>query len=200
MANNMTPTTRWGRSSAGSRDLATRWGRNGANPFYSQWNDFLRNFESDFFSDDKSLAPMDTQNWVDFAPAVDIEEGKGVFMITADLPGLKADDIKIDVTNRTLKISGMRKQEITKDNPVEGNYYERSFGKFVRTFNLPEAVDSRKIEAHFEDGVLRVVLPKSQVELSQDVKIQSGKPQGWLDRLTSKKEAKEVSDKKETPN
>lgn len=184
--NNMTPTTRWGRRALRPRDLM------------SQWSDFMRDFESDFFGNQKALSSnRDTDIWSDFSPAVDIEEGKGVYMITADLPGIKADDIKVDVTNKTLKISGVRNRE-TKD---EGNnYYERTSGQFVREFTLPEAVDSRKIEAHFEDGVLRVVLPKGQVELSQDVKIQSGKPQGWLDRLTSKKDAKEVSDKKETPN
>lgn len=194
MMRSMTP-NKLGRTSAGSRDLATRWGSEWMSPF-NQWNEFLRDFESGFFGDNP-LAKTDVQGWTDFAPAVDIEEGKGVFVISADLPGMKSDDIKIDVTNRTLKISGVRKQEVKDEG---NNYYERSSGRFVRTFNLPDAVDSRKIEAHFEDGVLRVVLPKSQVELSQDVKIQSGKPQGWLDRLTSKKEAKEVSEKTETPN
>lgn len=100
-----------------------------------------------------------------------------MYMIAADLPGLRTEDVKIDLHDRVLRISGERTREKKED---LNNYYERSSGRFVRSFTLPESVDAKKVEAHFENGVLRILLPKTEIQATQEVKIQSGKTEGSL--------------------
>jgi HSP20 family protein len=92
-------------------------------------------------------------------PAVDLYEKDDHFVIKAELPGVDKKDIKVDLKDRMLTLSGER----TYDNEVkEENYYrkERSYGKFQRAFRLPADVDSDKIKAEFKDGVLQVEVPK----------------------------------------
>ena len=92
-------------------------------------------------------------------PAVDLYEKDDHFVIKAELPGVDKNDIKVDLKDRVLTLSGER----TYDNEVkEENYYrkERSYGKFQRAFRLPADVDSDKIKAEFKDGVLQVEVPK----------------------------------------
>jgi len=147
----------------------------------SRFDNFFNDFEKEFFDNNRALTDQrGGDNFGDFTPAIDIEEDNGMYMITADLPGVKNEDVKIDVNDRTLRISGERARESRDD---ANSYYERSYGRFVRSFNLPEAVDPKKIEAHFEDGVLRVLLPKTEVQAPQQVKVQTGKPQGLIDRF-----------------
>jgi HSP20 family protein len=97
----------------------------------------------------------------EIAPSVDIfEEGNEVIM-KADLPGIRKEDIKIDMNENIMTITGekKRKEKIEK----EGFYrYERSFGSFCRRFELPSDLDTEKIKAHFEDGVLEVRVPKTK--------------------------------------
>ncbi len=93
-------------------------------------------------------------------PFCDIyEEGKDI-VLKADLPGMKKDDIKIDLSENVLTISGEKKKE---EKVEKGDYYryERRHGTFFRRFELPFEIDPEKIKAHFEDGVLEVRLPKS---------------------------------------
>ena len=92
-------------------------------------------------------------------PAVDLYEKDDHFVIKAELPGVDKNDIKVDLKDRVLTLSGER----TYDNEIkEENYYrkERSYGKFQRAFRLPADVDSDKIKAEFKDGVLQVEVPK----------------------------------------
>lgn len=150
--------------------------------FFSRFDDFFNDFERDLLgSSDRSLSQLQGRGMIEeFSPAVDIEESEDMYMISADLPGMKEEDVKINVNDRTLRISGERNRE-TKDE--DKGYFERSCGRFTRSFTLPEAVDSKKIEAHFSDGVLRILLPKTEVKSAQEVKIQSGKPQGLIERF-----------------
>ncbi len=103
-------------------------------------------------------------------PAVDLYEKDDHFVIKAELPGVDKEDIKVDLKDRVLTLSGER----TYDNEVkEENYYrkERSYGKFQRAFTLPTDVDSDKITAEFKDGVLRVEVPKPEEKKAQEVTI-----------------------------
>jgi HSP20 family protein len=138
--------------------------------FFSRFEDFFNDFERDYYGD-RSLAERG-ENRMDFNPAADIEESDNMYLISMDLPGTKQENIKVDVNDRTLRISGERTRE--SKNEESNNYYERSYGRFVRSFSLPQAVDPKKIEAHFEDGVLRVLLPKTETRAPQEIKIQSG--------------------------
>jgi HSP20 family protein len=148
--------------------------------FLSRFDNFFGDFEKDFFGSDDRALTQRSGELMDFNPPVDIEESEGMYLISVDLPGIKTENVKVDVQDRTLRISGERTRE-SKDEST--HYYERSQGRFVRTFNLPEAVDAKKIEAHSEDGVLRVLLPKTEIKTPQEVKIQSGKPQGLISRF-----------------
>ena len=95
-------------------------------------------------------------------PKVDIVEEDKSYKLSAELPGLDLDDIKLDLSDGVLTLSGEKKTE--KEENKEGNYHmmERSYGYFKRSFSLPPSVEEDKIKADFKKGVLRVVMPKSE--------------------------------------
>lgn len=95
----------------------------------------------------------------DWAPSVDIEETEKEFVVKADLPDVKKEDVKVHVENGILRIEGERKIE----KEEKGKTYhrvERSYGSFTRAFSLPEGVEQEKTTASYKDGVLQVTLPK----------------------------------------
>ena len=128
---------------------------------------FNRLFDDPFFR----IGRMDDDSGLDtWNPAVDLYEKDDHFMITAELPGVDKNDVKIDLKDRLLTLSGER----TYDNEVkEENYYrrERSYGKFQRAFTLPADVDSDKIMAELKDGVLRIEVPKPEEKKAKQVTI-----------------------------
>jgi HSP20 family protein len=96
-------------------------------------------------------------------PAVDVVEKEGHFEITAELPGVDPKDIEVNVNMDTLRIKGEKREEKeTEDQKKDFHLSERRFGAFQRTFRFPEHVNPDKIEASFRDGVLTIVLPKSE--------------------------------------
>ena len=99
-------------------------------------------------------------NFADFMPAVDIEENDGEFVVKADLPEVKKEEIKVHVQEGVLTIEGERKQE-KEEKGKRFHKIEREYGRFVRRFALPSEVDGDKVRAEFKDGVLRVSLPKA---------------------------------------
>jgi len=130
-------------------------------------NRINRLFEEPFFRISR-LADDDSMGM--WNPAVDLYEKDDHFVIKAELPGVDKSDIKIDLKDRVLTLSGER----TYDNEVkEENYYrqERSYGKFQRVFRLPDDVDSDKIKAEFKDGVLQVEVPKPEDKKAKEVTI-----------------------------
>jgi len=96
-----------------------------------------------------------------FSPAVDVAVEKDNVVVKADLPGLSKDDVTVTLQDNYLTITGEKKHETEQQ---EANYFlsERVYGSFTRTIELPVAVDARKIEARFKDGVLHVTLPKTE--------------------------------------
>jgi HSP20 family protein len=104
----------------------------------------------------------DSLELADWSPLVDITETDQEYLFKADLPEMKKDDVKVTVENGMLTISGERKVEREEKN-TKFHRIERSFGRFLRTFTIPEDADASKIAADFKDGVLRVHLPKSAV-------------------------------------
>lgn len=96
-----------------------------------------------------------------WSPSVDIAETKDEIVVSADLPGLNKEDIKVNVENNVLTFSGERKQE-KKDEGSNYHRLERSYGFFSRSFTLPATVKSDKIKAAYKDGVLRLSLPKAE--------------------------------------
>jgi len=94
-----------------------------------------------------------------FVPAVDVAEEKDAFLVTAELPGLKAEEIQINVEKNVLTLSGERKldQKEQKEGYVR---IERAYGAFARSFVLPETADGEKVDANLQDGLLKVRIPK----------------------------------------
>ena len=98
--------------------------------------------------------------FADFMPAVDIEETDGEFIVKADLPDVKKEEIKIHLQEGVLAIEGERRQE-KEEKGKRFHKVEREYGRFVRRFALPTEVEGDKVRAEFKDGVLNVVLPKA---------------------------------------
>lgn len=101
--------------------------------------------------------PVEERGWM---PAVDVFEKADKFVVKAELPGIKEEDIHVSVVGDTLSIRGEKK---TETEVKEEDYYrsERSYGSFYRSIPIPSNVNADKISASFEDGVLEVALPKS---------------------------------------
>ena len=95
----------------------------------------------------------------DFVPSVNTREGEYAYHVEVDLPGIKKEDVDISVDGNVLTISGERK---VKNEVKEDDYYkvESKYGKFSRSFTLPEEVNSEKVNAKFEDGLLKITLEK----------------------------------------
>jgi HSP20 family protein len=106
-------------------------------------------------------------------PAMDLVETAEHFVLRADLPGLGEDDVKIEVQDRTLTLSGEREAEHESDG--EGYYrLERASGAFSRSLTLPEGVDAEQIAANFDNGVLEVRIPKPEERKPHRIEIQVG--------------------------
>jgi len=113
----------------------------------------------------------EVKNDIAFAPIVNTREGDDAYYVEVELPGVKKEDISIDVNEDVLTISGERK---IKEEQKEENFYkvESVYGKFERSFNLPEDVDTDKIEAKSENGVLEIKIPKVQKVETKPKKIE----------------------------
>ncbi|MDH5695406.1 MAG: Hsp20/alpha crystallin family protein [Dehalococcoidia bacterium] len=101
--------------------------------------------------------PVEEKGW---APAIEMFEKEDKYVVKAELPGIKEEDIDVSVVGDTLTIKGERKAETE---VKEEDYYccERSYGSLFRSIALPSTVDTKKIEASYDDGVLEVSLPKA---------------------------------------
>ncbi len=104
-------------------------------------------------------------------PAVDIHETDDEYVVKADLPGLKKEDIQIDLKDSTLTLKGEKRfeEKVSKDNYIRT---ERAYGTFVRSFTLPHNVDSEKIKASYKDGVLELTLPKKEEAKPKQIKVE----------------------------
>lgn len=125
----------------------------------------------------------------------DVTEKDSHFLLSFDMPGVKEEDIKIEVLENKLTVSGER-HDVFGDS--EGHRYssERRYGRFLRSFSLPESVEADKIEANFENGVLGVAIPKKEAVKGRTVQVHSGKSGIFKKLLGSKNETKIVKDVK----
>ena len=95
----------------------------------------------------------------DFLPSFDVKETKDSYVVEADLPGVKEEDVDISLSGNILQIGGRREQEARE----EGDQWfvvERSHGQFTRSFSLPEGADADSVKAEMKNGVLRIQIPK----------------------------------------
>jgi len=105
----------------------------------------------------KSEESMTLAQW---SPSVDIGENDKEFVVKAELPEVKKEDIKVNVENGTLSISGERKVE-KEEKTMKFHRVERAYGRFERSFSLPDEADADKITSEYKDGILTVHLPKN---------------------------------------
>ena len=121
---------------------------------------------------DRTVKPGDAA-FAAFMPAVDIQETDAEFIVKADLPDVKKEDIKIHLEKGVLAIEGERKQE-KEEQGRKFHKIEREYGRFVRRFSLPTEVEAGKVRAEFKHGVLNVVLPKAPSATSKTIEVKVG--------------------------
>jgi HSP20 family protein len=107
----------------------------------------------------------------EWTPLVDITEDDKEYLIKAELPEVKKEDVKVTVENGTLTITGERKFE-KEEKGKKYHRMERAYGSFMRSFTLPEGAAGDKTTADFKDGVLKVHLPKSAEAKPKSIEVQ----------------------------
>ena len=106
-----------------------------------------------------------------WAPRVDIHETDKEFLVDVEVPGMDKKDIKVEVRDNTLTIFGERTNE-RKTETTETYRVERNYGKFERSFSLPETVDGGKVTAKYNNGVLEIALPKTEKAKPKEIPIE----------------------------
>ncbi|MDD3095753.1 MAG: Hsp20/alpha crystallin family protein, partial [Candidatus Marinimicrobia bacterium] len=134
---------------------------NGVSRFY---NSLLDDFFSDpFFSAERS----EPVHWV---PRVEVEENEDEYVMHLEVPGMKKNDIDISVKDNVITISGEKKERVhKKDSQCHLN--EICYGKFSRSFQLPNNVDTEKIKGNWESGILSIEIPKTEVAKPRKIEI-----------------------------
>ena len=130
-------------------------------------NDFFSPLQSSLL-DDFFLGPRERRL---HTPAVNIKETKNGFAFELSLPGVKKEDLDLELDSNVLTIKAQRKL----NDEVEGEkYLKREFGQvnFERSFRIPETIDREQIKAKFEDGILHITVPKSEKEKSLKIELQ----------------------------
>ncbi|MTI86743.1 MAG: Hsp20/alpha crystallin family protein [Balneolaceae bacterium] len=105
-----------------------------------------------------------------FMPIVDISETETEFEVSAELPGMKKEDIEVNLENGRLTLSGERNMETEQE---EKNYHrvESRYGKFSRSFYLPDTIDEDNIKAQYQDGVLNITIGKNSEKVKKQIEI-----------------------------
>lgn len=168
-------------------------GESNINPLISNWDSFNNEFERMFREMDNMLTPwrsrlQDLGTGSLSSLAFDVDEEEDSYIVSVDLPGVRKDDVNIEVQGNQLVITGERKRA---REGKEGSIrrMEKRYGKFQRVLTLPEGTDADRIEAHFENGVLQLAIPKSERVKPKKITIGEG---GFLKKLIDK-ESKKVS-------
>ncbi len=119
----------------------------------------------DFFND---VVASDTGRM--FVPSLDITEDESHYHVHVALPGMNKDDINVDLQDRRLTITGERKEE-KEEKETKHHLTETRYGKFERSVMLPDNIDQNKIDARFEDGVLKLDIEKKEKQVNKQIKI-----------------------------
>ena len=103
-------------------------------------------------------------------PSLDVKETADRVEVSAELPGMRKEDIKLSIRDNVLHLTGEKKRE---DEEKDTNFHrvERIYGMFSRSITLPAHVEIDKVEAYFKDGVLRLILPKAEQEKPKQIEI-----------------------------
>lgn len=146
-----------------------------------EFPEFRRGFD-DFFT--RMFSPFWDRSWMgpsselsEFIPAADAFIDQNKFHVQMALPGVRPEDVNLQVHGNELRVTGERKQEIT---PSEDRTYRREiiYGSFERTFTLPEGIQADKVEANFQNGVLDITAPLSEKAMPRKIEIKGETPSG----------------------
>lgn len=139
-------------------------------PFRS-FKPFHGDFDRFFNEVARGIAPEGVAASGAWHPNVDVYETDDSYVLKADLPGINKEDIKIDLNNDSLTLTGERKfeEKVEKDKYVR---IERRYGSFSRSFALSDRVDRENIAANYKDGVLEITLPKKQEAKPKEIKVE----------------------------
>ena len=153
----------------------TRW-----EPFKMRWDPFKELEEME-----KRLATLfgrvplrsegekEAMTVAEWSPLVDITEDEKEYLIKAEVPEVKKEDVKLTIQDNVLSISGERKYE-KEEKGKKYHRVERAYGSFMRSFTLPEDADGSKVSAEYKDGVLKVHLPKSEKAKPKAIEVKVG--------------------------
>jgi HSP20 family protein len=146
-----------------------RWQTPGLSPFAGLSS--LRNEIDRLFEAPLSELGRASQFLTGAAPALDVYEDKDNFVVKAELPGMKKEDIEVSLHDGSLSISGERKSEQNLEN-AQTHRTERFFGRFQRTVNLPAPVVAEKVSGQYKDGILTITLPKAEEAKPKQIDVQ----------------------------
>lgn len=140
-----------------------------------KWNPFLELEDMQsrlnrIFGDESLRRQNEAPFFTDWAPAVDVQETDKEYLVKADLPDVKKEDVRVEFEDGVLTVEGERKQE-KEEKGKKFHRVERAYGKFVRRFSLPSGVDGANVKAEFKDGVLNVHLPKSEAVRPKSIEV-----------------------------
>lgn len=139
-------------------------------PGIAAWPELESNRLSRLF-DDAFFTPVRAGGWT---PAISVVENADALELTAELPGLKEEDVSIELEHNRLTISGEKSDvRSEEDGERKVHVYERSYGSFKRSFTLPRTIDSDAISARYENGVLSITLPKAAESKGRRIEISS---------------------------
>lgn len=136
---------------------------------FRELNDF-QNRLSSFFNRSPAQKGPEASSLSQWMPAVDIIEDDKEFIVKAELPEVKKNDVHVTVENGVLTISGERKFEKEEKNK-KYHRVERSYGSFTRSFSLPEGAEASKVHAEFKDGILQVHMQKSETAKPKQIEV-----------------------------
>lgn len=134
-----------------------------------------------------------------FAPPVDLHETPEFYLISLDMPGIAQKDIRIDVSHSRLTVSGERTREEHKSDGMFKRF-ERSVGRFERSFQLPQNIEEGKIQARTENGVLEIMIPKAAAQQQRTIKIEADSKSGLFSNLLGKKNVEAAAENEKSAN
>ena len=108
----------------------------------------------------------------DWMPSVDVEEREKEFEVSMDIPGVDKKDVKVSLENKVLTIKGERKVERNEEEDSKYHCTERRYGSFQRSLTRPKSIDSKKIRATHENGVLTITVPKAEEAREREIEIE----------------------------
>jgi HSP20 family protein len=130
---------------------------------FRESDDFFRSLSQPMFGRWPSVGGENGGHRLDWTPAVDILETEGEYLLKAELPGLKREDVRVTLENNVLTVEGERKHE-SETKGEKTHRIERFYGGFCRRFTLPENTNPQEIRAECKDGLLNVHIPKRETQ------------------------------------